>query len=277
MNRMIDATKRYIALFGGMGACMLVMALAVGGLQSLQGVPGPTVGLAASPVSAAIGILLSLVVALAIALAVGRVVNAAVGAFVLGTGIAVLSMQCGTHANAVFVDAGPVAMAIETLVWGVLVLLMAMVLMRFTGPLPDQPWNEPKAAFDPGAVFSAAAGRSSWAGFLRLAAGWVVLSNDLKGQAIFAATAGAIFVGLVGRILAPRTQPVLLFAAPVIVGALGQLTVAVTGGDGVAAFVAGTSPRLGMAMPMDYAAGALMGVSMGLGWSRSFVEEHTGD
>ena len=79
---MIDATKRYIALFGGMGACMLVMALAVGGLQSVQGVPGPTVGLAASPVSAAIGILLALVVALAIALVVGRVVNAAVGAFV---------------------------------------------------------------------------------------------------------------------------------------------------------------------------------------------------
>lgn len=274
---MIDATKRYIALFGGMGACMVVMALAVGGLQSLQGVPGPTVGLAASPMSAAIGILLSLVVALAIALAVGRVVNAAVGAFVLGTGIAVLSMQCGTHANAVFVDAGPVAMAIETLVWGVLVLLMAMVLMRFTGPLPDQPWNDPKAAFDPRAVFSAEAVRSSCAGFLMLAAVWVFLSNDLKGQAIFAATGGAIFVGLVGRILAPRTQPVLLFAAPVIVGALGQLKVAVTGGDGVAAFVAGTSPRLGMAMPMDYAAGALMGVSMGLGWSRSFVEEHTGD
>ena len=171
---MIDATKRYIALFGGMGACMVVMALAVGGLQSLQGVPGPTVGLAASPMSAAIGILLSLVVALAIALAVGRVVNAAVGAFVLGTGIAVLSMQCGTHANAVFVDAGPVAMAIETLVWGVLVLLMAMVLMRFTGPLPDQPWNDPKAAFDPRAVFSAEAVRSSTTGFVMLAGVWLL-------------------------------------------------------------------------------------------------------
>lgn len=274
---MIDATKRYVALFGGMGACMVVMALAVGGLQSAQGVPGPTVGLAVSPLAASTGILLSLVVSMGVALVVGRVVNAAVGAFVLGTGVAVLSMQCGTHANAVFVDAGPAAMAFETLAWGMIVLLVAMVLMRFTGPLPDQPWNDPKAAFDLREVFSGEALRSSCAGFLMLAAVWVFLTNDLKGQALFATTAGAIFVGLLGRILAPRTQPVLLFAAPVIVGALGQLTVAVAGGDGVAGFVAGTSPHLGMAMPMDYAAGALMGVSMGLGWSRSFVEEHAND
>ena len=32
-----------------------------------------------------------------------------------------------------------------------------------------------------------------------------------------------------------------------------------------------------MPMPMDFVAGSLMGVAMGLGWSRSFVEEHGND
>ena len=110
-----------------------------------------------------------------------------------------------------------------------------------------------------------------------LAAVWLLSTNDLKGQAIFAATVGGLFAGLLGRIAAPRIQPVLLFASPVIIGGLGQLQASMAGGDGIAAFVTGTSPHLGMPMPMDFAAGSLMGVAMGLGWSRSFVEEHGDD
>ncbi|RPG14369.1 MAG: hypothetical protein CBB69_011935 [Phycisphaera sp. TMED9] len=277
MADMIDVTKRYIALIGGIAACMLLMMAAASGLISLQGLPGPTVGLSISPISATIGILIALVLAFGVALIVGRVVNAAVAAFVLGTGIAALSMQCGTHSDAVFAGANEFMIGIETLVWGVVVLVLAMGLMRWTGPLPDQPWNKASDAFDFRKIFSGQALRSSAAGFVMLAAVWLLSTNDLKGQAIFAATVGGLFAGLLGRIAAPRIQPVLLFASPVIIGGLGQLQASMAGGDGIAAFVTGTSPHLGMPMPMDFAAGSLMGVAMGLGWSRSFVEEHGDD
>jgi hypothetical protein len=277
MAHMIDVTKRYIALIGGIAACMLLMMGAAGGLISLQGLPGPTVGLAITPVSAAIGILIALALAFGVSLIVGRVVNAAVAAFVLGTGIAALSMQCGTHADAVFAGANETMIGIETLIWGGVVLLLAMGLMRWTGPLPDQPWNQAADAFDLRKVFSSDALKSAAAGVVMLAAVWLLLTNDLKGQAIFATTVGGLFAGLLGRIFAPRVQPVLLFASPIIVGGLGQLQASLTGGDGIAAFVTGTSPHLGMPMPMDFAAGALMGVAMGIGWSRSFVEEHASD
>ena len=277
MAGMIDVTKRYIALIGGIAACMLLMMGAAGGLVSLQGLPGPTIGLSISPFSAAIGVMVALVLAFGVSLIVGRVVNAAVAAFVLGTGIAVLSMQSGTHADAVFAGANETMIGIETLIWGGVVLLLAMGLMRWTGPLPDQPWNKASDAFDLRKVFSTDALRSSAAGFVMLLAVWLLLTNDLKGQAIFATTVGGLFTGLLGRIFAPRVQPVLLFASPVIIGGLGQLQASMAGGDGIAAIVTGTSPHLGMPMPMDFVAGSLMGVAMGLGWSRSFVEEHGND
>ena len=37
------------------------------------------------------------------------------------------------------------------------------------------------------------------------------------------------------------------------------------------AVVNGTLPVLSLPMPIDYAAGSLMGVSMGLGWARGFL------
>jgi hypothetical protein len=161
MADMIDVTKRYIALIGGIAACMLLMMGAAGGLVSLQGLPGPTIGLSISPISAAIGVLIALALAFGVSLIVGRVVNTAVAAFVLGTGIAALSMQSGTHADAVFAGANETMIGIETLIWGVMVLLLAMGLMRWTGPLPDQPWNQASDAFDLRKVFSTDALRSS--------------------------------------------------------------------------------------------------------------------
>ncbi len=43
-------------------------------------------------------------------------------------------------------------------------------------------------------------------------------------------------------------------------------------GSGVAdAFVAGTLPAMSLPMPIDYAAGSLMGVAMGIGWAKGFL------
>jgi hypothetical protein len=269
----VEGTTRYATLFGGMIAAGLVMSLAVGPMQGLRGVAGPTIALAATPVLAALVLLGTLVVSLGIAVLVGKAINAVVGLFVLGSGLAMLTMQCGTIADVVFLGAGQVGLAVETAIWAVVVLLCAAVVFRLAGPLPDVPVQNIDEAFNPAEVFSIQALKSALAGLLILPVVWLLLINDLKGQAIAAVTIGGIVAGMGGRLLSPRVQPILIFAAPIFVGALGHaISVTMMTGTPEEMFVANALPRIGRPMPLDYAAGALMGVAIGLGWSRSFVE-----
>lgn len=273
----IEGTGRYIALFGGMLAVMLIMSLAVGPLQSLRGVAGPTIALATHPVLAGLIVLGTFAVSFFIALLVGKAINAVVGLFVLGSGLAVLSMQCGTISDLIFGGGGFVPLVLEGVVWAVVVLVAAAMMFRFAGPLADIPVRSPSEAMSLHAIFSSKALKSALAGVIVIPVIWLLLFNDLKGQAIAATTVGALLAGMVGRLLSPRTQPVLLFAAPVVFGALGYaIAMTMLAGSAQEMFVANTLPRLARPMPMDFAAGALMGVAIGLGWSRSFVESDTG-
>ena len=68
------------------------------------------------------------------------------------------------------------------------------------------------------------------------------------------------------------TKPRLLFASACLCGALGQAVAAMTVNVPLPeALVARTIPNLIMPMPIDYAAGSLVGISMGLGWAKSFL------
>lgn len=271
---MIDATKRYIALALGLAACAAIMSLAAAPMVSARGVAGPTIGAALAPVQATLVLGGCLIVAFGVAAMVGRVVNAAVAAFTLGAGIAALSMQTGTHLDLAFAGASSLPVAVETLVWAAVVLALAAGLMRLTGPLPDQPWNDARTATMPSMVLSPEAIRGAAAGGIALVVVWAVAVTDLKGQAIAATTLAGAAVGVGGRMLAPRIQPVLLFAAPAVFVAIGQAWVGVSGGDSIAAWASGQASGLGIPTPLDAAAGSLMGVAIGLGWSRSQVEEH---
>jgi hypothetical protein len=272
----IDATKRYAALLLGLAASAVVMSLAAGSLMSWRGVPGPTVGVAIEPVRAIGTLAVCLIACFGIAVAVGRLVNAAVAAFVVGGGIAVLSMQTGTHLDLMLAEAEPLSVAIETLVWAVVVLIISAGIMRLTGPLPEQPWNSPADAFIPRSVFSASAIRGAGGAAVTLVIVWAVAANDLKGQAIAAATLAGVGAGMAGRMLAPRVQPVLLFAAPLVFMAIGQTWAGLSGGESITAWVTGNDSSLGIPTPIDAAAGSLMGVAMGLAWSRGSVEEGVG-
>jgi hypothetical protein len=271
---MLDATKRYAALVLGLATAAIVMSFASGSLVSWRGVPGPTVGLAIQPIGAVVTLAGCLAICFLIAVVVGRMVNAAVAAFVVGGGLAALSMQCGTHLDLLFANAAPMPIVIETLAWAIVVLLVAAGLMRLTGPLPDQPWNSPVDALSPSRVFESDAIRGAAAGAVSLVALWAVAGNDLKGQALAATLVAGVGTGMIGRMLAPRVQPVLLFAAPLIFIAIGQAWVGFTNADAIPAWAAGKASGLGVPTPLDAAAGSLMGVAMGLGWSRGFVEEH---
>jgi len=269
----LQGVARYVTLFGGIIIAGIVMSLAAGPMQGVRGVPGPTLALANAPLVAGLILLGTLLVTLFVACMVGKAINAVVGLFILGTGFAVLTMQCGTIADVVFLGGSQVSLAVETLAWAVVVFFCAVVVFRVSGPLPDVPVEDPAEAFAPGTLLGADALKSALAGLLIIPVVWLLLINDLKGQSIAAVTIGSILAGMGGRLLSPRIQPILIFAAPLLAGALAH-AIAVTMMDGTAQemLVANTLPRIGRPMPLDYVAGALMGVAIGLGWSRSFVE-----
>lgn len=272
----IDATKRYASVILGLLACGFLMPLASGSMTSARGVAGPTLGVALDPIGAVLAIALCLVPCFLIAVLVGRMVNAAVAAFVLGGGLAALSMNSGTHLDLLFAGESTwPSVVIETFGWAVIVLVLAAGLMRLTGPLPDQPWNKAEDALNPAVLFHASALRGAAAGALALIVVWAVAANDLKDQALAATTLAGAATGLAGRMLAPRVQPVLLFAAPVVFIAVGQLGVGLLGDGGVESWMTGRQSGLAIPTPLDAAAGALMGVAIGLGWTRGHFAEQT--
>jgi hypothetical protein len=212
--------------------------------------------------------------ATAVASAVGYLVNAVVGLFVLGAGLYVPAMRFGTIEDLAFAGGSLPLLAAETLLWTALVAAGTLAVFRVAGELPDM-------AADPGREQGALARlglRGLVAGLLTLPVVWLLARSALPGQTLAAAVIAGIAVGMAGRALAPGAQPRLLYVAPGVLGAAGYLVAsAMVEGSLADAWVADAIPALARPRPVDYAAGSLMGVSMGLGWARSFVPERRSD
>jgi hypothetical protein len=273
---MSRALVRNISIFAGVVLCGGVCVTAAGYLTSPRGAPGPTVLQASSPLVAVLAVVMCVGIATLIAGVVGRLSNAAVGMFVLGTGLFVLASRLTTIVELVFANASVnsrtmmLLLALEALLWACLCLIAALVVFKISGPLRDvEP--EPSGRI-PHPIWSTAALKSAAAGVVVLPAVWVIAQSPMKGQMIGATLIGSMAAGLAGRLLVPNVQPVLLFVSPIVFGALGYLIAAVVLRMPLdAAYVARDLPKLGKPMPIDYAAGALWGVSWGLGWARSFL------
>ncbi|MFM7259103.1 MAG: hypothetical protein ACKO3W_00725 [bacterium] len=260
---------RALALPAGILASALLFALVVPLWTSLRGVAGPTLMESERPLLAALATIAVLAAATGIAIVVARVVNAVVGTFVLGCGVALLAMRTGAAHDFVYSGANLAHSAIETAVWGVFVGAASWAIYRFGGRLPDFPATGDAEIDSPAGP---AARRAWFAAALAVVAAWFVLVTDTKGQAIGAATLGAFVAGFLARSLARATQPVYIAAAVLAAFAatFGYIAFSVRG-DLAVGLIDGSFPRLLRVMPVDAAAGALLGTSMGFGFARSFV------
>jgi len=270
------AIQRNVALFGGMIVAGVICAQASPYLRSVRGALGPTIAHADAPVLAATMTLLFFAVATLAACYVGRILNAAVGLFVLGAGVFVLSGRMESVGELAMSSSGTgkgtlIAVAIETFVWAVLVLGGTMAVFGFAGRLRDIEPDEHQEMPHP--FWSGAAMKCAAMGVLVLPVVWIIAQSPLKGQMIGATFVGAMLAGLGGRLLSPHVQPMILFASPVFFGAVGHLIGAMLLKQPLdIAFARGQLSHFSLPMPLDYAAGSLMGVSMGLGWAKSFLQ-----
>ncbi|MHC4109045.1 MAG: hypothetical protein ACYSTY_13280 [Planctomycetota bacterium] len=276
MREALHGPWRYFAIFVGIVLAAIICALAIGFVTSPRGTVGPTVLQAASVAKASIAVLLTFTVATAIACVLGRLTNAAVGLFALGCGLAVLAMRSATVQEIAFSGGSLGLIALETGIWAALVLAAAVVVFLVAGPLLEPaPVHE---RLRPRDWLTGRAMLSLLCGFVVLPVVWFGAQSQMKGQALAAVFLGAVVVGLAGRLVAPRAQPVLVFAAPCLFGVVGHLIgMAVRGGGLDEAIVKGSMFPLSLPMPIDYAAGSLLGVSVGVGWAKSFLHEEEPD
>lgn len=264
---MDHALARWSVLVAAMLASGAVAWSAVGLLRSPRGVAGPGIVDAISPLGAAAALLAVFILCSAIAVVVGRLLNPVVGLFTLGAGLSILSMRTGTIRDASFDGGSLVPLAVEGLVWGVLVAVASIVVHRCAketpgsdahgGALPDV-----AAAFTLGTLKVAALGALAIIGI------WLLVTSPLKGQALGAVVVGGVLAGYVARRAAPEQSMVLLFASPILFTALAQLLVALPIADPGTAFVHGSIPNLVAVMPLDLAAGTLVGVAVGIGLAK---------
>ena len=267
----LEGWRRYgVVLVGGVMAAFICTA-AVPFLVASTGTTGPTALQAQSPAAALAAMILFFGLAAVLSGFVGRYVNTAVGMFVLGAGLWALRLRSGTAVDLAFAGGSMRLVAVETALWGLLLLGGTWIVFRVGGPLADivpPDLDKPTPWWKRHGLAGVACG------VLVLPGVWLIAKSPLQGQTLMAVVLGAMAAGFVGRVVAPHVQPLLLFAAPCFFGAAGQLIAALVTRDSLAeAYITDTLPALALPMPIDYAAGSLMGVSMGLGWAKGFVHQ----
>ena len=265
-----EAIQRNISLVLGIVLSGVICALAAGWIVFPTGAASPTLLQAESLVMAWIMTLIVLLIATVIAGVVGRFSNAAVGLFVLGCGVFVLARRMGSLEVLAFGDGGLTPLVVEAIIWTVLLAGMSWTVFRMSGSLPDV---EPNVFHvHPNPYISREALIQMGCGVLMLPVVWLFAQAPDKGQALGAAILGGIACGLAGRLMSPHVQPILLFASPCLFGAVGYVAgMVMLPGSLVDAFVLRSVPAWLQPMPVDYAAGTLIGVSFGLGWAKSFL------
>ncbi len=249
-------------------ACVLVIPYAF----SSRGVIGPTFLQAQSPIAACGWLVGGLAAATIVGAVVGRLTNAVMGLFVIGFGLGMLALRFGSIQDLAFADGSLPLLALETVLWAVAVLGSTLVVFWIAGPLGDFVADEED---EPASSRWSLGGAA--AGIVMLPVVWLMARSELRGQTLAATILGGLVAGMLARLLSPQTQPRLIFATACLAGAVGHLigavVIQVSTADGMAAaYVASTLPAVSLPLPIDYAVGSLIGVSMGLGWAASFVQ-----
>lgn len=242
-------------------------------LLSPRGAFGPTILQATNPTPAFISMALALLVVFLIGASAGRLLrSASKGLVVIGIGLAWLAWRLE---GVEFVAFGGSMkwVAIESLIWTLVVLLMTTGVYLIAGPLRFVQPRDGKRNCDNWAT-SSSAGLFMLSGLAVLPVVWLFAQSPMRGQAVASVIVGSVAVGMIGRMLAPHAQPLLLMMAPVLVGALAQwaLSFMIPSTELATMYMQRELPHLLIPVPIDWAAGALVGVPWGIYFGNAFLQ-----
>ena len=234
-------------------------------LVSPRGEIGPTILQAQSPISAVIAIIITVGVASVIGGIVAKYTSMTLGMLILGFSLFAIAMKLDGIEAFVYGGGNFYLLILEALFLSVIVLLGTIVVFAIGGPLKDVIQAKHRKA------------NEVWLTFLiplsALPIVYIVAASSMSGQVIGAAAVGGIAIAFLARYFTPTMQPLLLYALSIAVGGLGYFigmtTAPVTD---VAIAQQQISPLLFL-MPIQYAAGLIIGLSIGLGWAASLAEK----
>ncbi|MBX3376940.1 MAG: hypothetical protein KF678_08055 [Phycisphaeraceae bacterium] len=106
-------------------------------------------------------------------------------------------------------------------------------------------------------------------------AAWLIAATPLKGQAVFAAIAGGVFAAAASRLVDFSAPIPTMFIPIVLLSIIGPLTgLFMSGASGVVpSLYKGSLFPLAHITPLDWIAGGLLGIPMGVSWAGSMIEK----
>lgn len=243
-----------------------VAGLLTGSLRGLDGGPDATPLVCSAPVAGILAGVAALAIALAVGLVGARLVGVEHGYTAAGLVLAWAAWRTGEVSELIRTaqSGAPLrSLTLEGVLFGALALGIAWALAAFAKRPTDAP-EQPRFGSRPLGVLVA--------GFLAAGVGaWLVAVTPLKGQAVAAAIAGGILAAAVGRLVDLEAPLPILVAPVLLVGIVAPLTGFITRGTTgvVAAAYAGTLFPTSHITPLDFIAGAFLGVPVGISWATS--------
>lgn len=267
--------------------CVLgpIAGLLIASLHAPDGGPHATLLLNTQP---AVGVLMGLLafsLAAALAFLAAKLVDARAGLFAAGVVLAWAAARSGrvdVILRAQNTSSPLIMLAVEGLLVGLLGVLIAIGVYAIAKPTEQLPASEPAPFFK---VLGAAARRAVRAPGITIAlpvavvagaaAAWIVATSALKGQAIAAGFVAGIIGGAAGRIADVRTPGQTFMIAIGILAIVAPISALIfqRGVGPVEAAYDATLFALTRVAPLDWVAGGLLGVPLGVAWAGSMIEK----
>ena len=245
--------------------CAMLVTL----VPASDGSPAAGATLSVAPTKALLATFAAMAIAAVVGVVGGRLFSSRTGYFAAGLALAWTPWAIGRMDDLVRVPSTRAvlpALAVEGAIMGALGIAVGMVIWLGTRPGKkaadggaDQTWSVvgPLVAIGVGGV-----------------AAWAVSRSSDAGQALGAATLAALFGTLVGRVIDARS-PDRVFLISMWVLAIASPLIAMAGSHAstIERVYSGNLFPPALIMPLDWVAGALLGIPMGSAWASSMLEK----
>jgi hypothetical protein len=263
-------------------------AILIANLRASDGSGNISLLLSTAPTQGIIGGLVALGLALIAGILGARFIEQRSGLMAAGLVLAWAAWNTGRVDRLLAISNAKTALftlAAETAVFGLLATAIAFIILKVPTRMPrfiaagdatrvlgDKTHHEPVKLIDPTAAIALIAA------IIGAAVGaWFVAAAMLKGQTFAAAVVAGLLAATAGRLATQRISPAVFFLGLILVAIAGPViaTFMHTGtlGPTRAAFAGKLFP-LARLMPLDWIAGAFVGIPLGLWWAGSMIEKH---